>query len=127
MKRIALALAVLLMTAPYAFALDETVIFRWTPPGYFMSGTDCNSTEKPLGTAASEVLYEIHYTVNGGEDHVAVSAAVFYEVRAAVGASIYFKTGPFFQGGAVGCWAEKTYVVPIPTPCRGGSITVELK
>ena len=128
MKRIALALAILLATAPFAFALDRNVTVTWTGPLYFASGT-CDSQTDPIPAADLATLqYQIKYRVNAGAEQVAVTAATSFVVPAAVGSIVYAKVAAFLPGGNAVCWTDEvSMLVPMPSVGGCGNLKLEVK
>jgi len=128
MKRIMLALMVLLMTATFAIALDRNVTVTWTGPIYFATGT-CDSQTDPIPAAELATLqYQIKYRINTGAEQIAVTAATTFSIPAAVGSTVYAKVGAFLPGGNVLCWTnEVSMLVPMPSLGGCGNLRLEVK
>jgi hypothetical protein len=128
MKRLALALAVLLMTATFAIALDRSVTVTWTGPIYFATGT-CDSQADPIPAAELATLqYQVKYRIGTGVERIATTASQSFVVSAAVGATVYAKVGAFLPGGSVLCWTDEvSMLVPMPSPGGCGNLKMEIK
>jgi hypothetical protein len=128
MKRLALALAVLLMTATFAVALDRNVTMTWTSPTHFAMGT-CASQTDPIPAAELATLqYQVKYRVNEGAERIATTATTTFTVPATVGSTIYAKVGAFLPGGSVACWTDEvSMLIPMPSPGGCGNLKMEIK
>lgn len=128
MKRLALSLVVLLMTATFAIALDRNVTVTWTGPLYFATGTCDSQTDVIPAADLATIQYQIKYRVNAGAEQVAVTAATSFVIPAAVGATVYAKVAAFLPGGSAACWTDEVSML-VPMPSVGGckNLKMEIK